>query len=486
MSRLRRLVPAALTSLALALVASACEFDGASDLPIPGGVVSDEDSYTVTADFKDVLAVVPRTSVMVDDVPVGEVKDVERVGWHARLTLWVRNDVDLPDNAVAEIRQTSLLGEKYVALEPPPDAPSKNRLSEGDHIKLADTGRNPEVEEVLGALSFLLSGGGVGQLATITHELNAIMSGRTDRLRSLMTRLDDLVGTIDEQKSQIIAALTSINDLTATLNREKSTIGAALDAIGPAVDVLSAQHRNLVRMLHALDHLGQVGTRVIGATKDNLISTLRDLEPVIHQLNATGSSLAPGLSLLLSFPFPVESNDIVHGDYANTRFSMDIVVPGPDSGGPGGPGLPIPSIPVPSVPLPSLPLPSVPGVSLPTVSGLPLPSITGLPGLRQQASSTTSASAATCAQSRSILGAACTPWLASPEQFRTLMLTCRGTAYASTGICRSLNVLPLRSLTSLAPDPTLSGLGAALTNGFDTPMGTQDDLYGASTAAVTP
>ena len=68
----------------------------------------------------------------------------------------------------------------------------------------------------------------------------------------------------------------------------------------------------------------------------------------------------------------------------------------------------------------------------------------------------------------------------------TLMLTCRGAAYASTGICRSLNVLPLRNLTSLAPDPTLSGLGAALTNGFDTPMGTQDGLYGASTAAVTP
>ena len=53
---------------------------------------------------------------MVDDVTVGEVTDVERVGWHAKVTILVRKDVDLPDNAIAEIRQVSLLGEKYVAL----------------------------------------------------------------------------------------------------------------------------------------------------------------------------------------------------------------------------------------------------------------------------------------------------------------------------------------------------------------------------------
>ncbi len=107
----------------------------------------------------------------VDDVTVGEVTDVERVGWHARVTLRIRDDVELPDNAVAEIRQVSLLGEKYVALEAPATG-AEGRLSDGDDIPLSDTGRNPEVEEVLGALSFLLSGGGVAQLGTITQELN--------------------------------------------------------------------------------------------------------------------------------------------------------------------------------------------------------------------------------------------------------------------------------------------------------------------------
>ena len=118
---------------------------------------------------------------MVDDVTVGEVTDVERVGWHAKITMRVRKDVDLPDNAIAEIRQVSLLGEKYVALEPPAEGAPTGRLGDGDNIPLSATGRNPEVEEVLGALSFLLSGGGVAQLGTITQELNKAMGGRAGR-----------------------------------------------------------------------------------------------------------------------------------------------------------------------------------------------------------------------------------------------------------------------------------------------------------------
>ena len=77
------------------------------------------------------------------------------------VTLELRNDTGLPDNAVATIRQTSLLGEKFVSLAPPETRESAEPLGEGDTIPIERTGRNPEVEEVLGALSLLLNGGGV-------------------------------------------------------------------------------------------------------------------------------------------------------------------------------------------------------------------------------------------------------------------------------------------------------------------------------------
>ena len=71
----------------------------------------------------------PQSTVKVNDVSVGKVTDVELEGYTAEVTLELRNDVDLPDNAIAEIRQTSLLGEKFVSLSPPEDGRQRRARS---------------------------------------------------------------------------------------------------------------------------------------------------------------------------------------------------------------------------------------------------------------------------------------------------------------------------------------------------------------------
>jgi phospholipid/cholesterol/gamma-HCH transport system substrate-binding protein len=311
--------------LVTVLVASGCKFDGAYDLPLPGNKVSADDAYKVTADFADALNVVPRTAVFANDVPVGQVTDVERVGWHARVTFLVRKNIDLPENVGIDVRQTSLLGEKYIALvEPAAGTASTKRLSDGDFIPLSRTSRNPEVEEVLGALSMVLAGGGVGQLKTISHEMNNMMNGRQDQARHLLANLDQMIGGLDKQKSDIIAAMESIDRLSSTLVKEKDVIGEAIDSMGPALKVLNRQHKALMTMLRQLDKLGAVGTRVLNASTDNIVASLRHLKPTLAKLGDAGDTLAPGLSMLASFPFPKEAANIVRGDYANALFHMDI------------------------------------------------------------------------------------------------------------------------------------------------------------------
>jgi phospholipid/cholesterol/gamma-HCH transport system substrate-binding protein len=321
--------------LALLVLATGCKFDGAYDLPLPGGpnTVSEEDGYEITADFTDVLNVVPRTPVMVDDVPVGQVLEVERVGWHAKVTMRVRQDVVLPGGVIAEVRQTSLLGEKYIALAAEASRDASGQLSDGDHIPLAQTGRNPEVEEVLGALSFLLSGGGVAQIKTISQELNAMMSGRSDELRDVLGQVESLVTALNGQKDDLITAFDSVNELSRTLVDEKQVIADALDSMGPALDVLNEQHDALVRMLSELDELGVVGTRVINATKDDLIGQLRHLEPVLRRLADVDNNLVPGLVSLATYPFPLEAADTIKGDYANVAFLMQIKLTPVSEGG---------------------------------------------------------------------------------------------------------------------------------------------------------
>jgi phospholipid/cholesterol/gamma-HCH transport system substrate-binding protein len=244
----------------------------------------------------------------------------------------VNKDVVLPDNAVAELRQTSLLGEKFIDLSAPEDG-SAGRLGDGDVIPLGQTGRNPEVEEVLGALSFLLSGGGLGQLQTITQELNAMMDGRTGNIRNVLEELNTLVGTLNGQRGDIVQAMDALNGLSETLVEEKDVIGDALDAAGPALEVLQDQHDELVDALDELDQLGSVGTDVINSVKDELITELRHLEPLLRNLANTGKPLVKGLVSALSYPFPIDAANTIHGDYANVVFKMQFKLTPVSQGG---------------------------------------------------------------------------------------------------------------------------------------------------------
>ena len=319
--------------VASVLAVSGCSFT-IYDLPLPGKTVSEEDSFEIKADFGDALQVVPRTAVMVGNVPVGQVEEIVRDGWHARATLRVDKSVVLPDNAEAEIRQTSLLGEKFIALSEPRDGSGgSGRLGEGDVIPLSQTGRNPEVEEVLGALSYLLSGGGLGQLQSITTELNAMMDGRTGEMRQALEELNTLVGTLDSQRGDIVRAMDALNGLSSTLVAEKDAIADALDAAGPAIEVLQGQHDELVEALNELDKLGTVGTDVIDSVKDELITELRYLKPILRNLADTGQPLVKGLVSALSYPFPIFGKDTIHGDYANVVFKMQFKLTPVSEGG---------------------------------------------------------------------------------------------------------------------------------------------------------
>jgi phospholipid/cholesterol/gamma-HCH transport system substrate-binding protein len=325
-----------LLTAVVSMLVSGCSFS-IHQLPWPGDKVSDEESYQVKADFNDALNVVPRTSVMVADVPVGQVEQIVREGWHARVTMRIDKKVVLPDDAIAELRQTSLLGEKFIALSAPKGDSGQpsgaRRLSDGDVIPLSRTGRNPEVEEVLGALSYLLSGGGLGQLQTITQELNAMMDGRTDNIRNVLEELKTLTGTLDSQRGDIVRAMDALNGLSSTLVEEKDTIGDALDAAGPAIEVLQDQHDELVDALDQLDKLGSVGTDVINSVKDQLIIELRHLEPILRNLANTGKPLVQGLVSALSYPFSLSATKTIHGDYANVVFKMQFKLTPVSEGG---------------------------------------------------------------------------------------------------------------------------------------------------------
>ena len=170
---------AALTALALTGCSGDSGYNGIYAIPLPGGANLGSHPYQVTAQFADAGDLVPQSAVMVNDVAVGRVTRIflPKGSWIASVTMLVNGSVRLPGNAIAEIEQSSLLGEQFVALSVPPGIAPTGRLAGGALIPVVRTTSNATVEQVLGALSLLLNGGGIDQLHTITTELNKALSG---------------------------------------------------------------------------------------------------------------------------------------------------------------------------------------------------------------------------------------------------------------------------------------------------------------------
>jgi phospholipid/cholesterol/gamma-HCH transport system substrate-binding protein len=355
------------------------EFTGIQDLPLPGGADLGDHPYEVTAEFEDVLSLVPQSAVRVNDVAVGRVTDIEVAddGWTAMVTMKVNGDVRLPAGAYARIEQSSLLGEKYVQLLAPPREKRVDAQQAGDlgtapgdvttavlpdpdgkrqpDIPLARTNRNPEVEEVFGALSMLLNGGGIEQLRTISRELNEALDGNETEVRSVLRRVDTLMTSLDDNKDGITDALDSVNRLSATLATRKTEIGTVLEDLSPGMKVLEEQRGALVTMLRSLDRLSDVAVGTVDASKEDMIADLRALGPVLKNLADAGQALPESLEVLFTYPFTDEVLNGVQGDYLNVYLAVtaprgtEIIPPLPEdpmphSGDPGGAALPLPSV----------------------------------------------------------------------------------------------------------------------------------------------
>ena len=363
------------------LVAAAALLLGGCQLP--GGAPSGP-AYTISAEFSDVLDLVPQAAVKVNDVTVGSVTGIELRGWIAVVHMRVSRDVSLPDNATAAIRQSSLLGEKFVDLAGPAGGPPQGRLGDGDLIALARTNHGAEVEQVLAALGLILNGGGLAQLKTINAEVAKALQGREADARGALEQLDAFITGLDRQKDDIVRAIEALDRLTSRLAEQRDTIGRAIDALDPGLTVLAEQRRQITATLVALRDLGTVGQRVINASRDDTIASLKALQPTLDQLVKAGDALPEALDFGLTYPFPPAVQKAISGDFVRLHITLDLdattVLANLLTKGGGSATQPTPpTVPLPS--LPPLPLPSLPPLPLPSLSTLPSILPSGLPPL---------------------------------------------------------------------------------------------------------
>lgn len=313
---------------AVMLTATGCAFQGVNSLPLPGAVGRGPDSTIYHVEVENVATLEPNSPVLLNDVVVGSVRKMAVDNWHANVEISVKPDVVVPANAVATVGQTSLLGSMHLALNPPLGEKPSGRLQPGATVPLNNSSTYPSTERTLSSLSTVVNGGGLGQVGDIIHNFNIALSGREPQIRELLTRLDNFVGVLDEQRENIIADIQQLNRVAGKFAAQRDVIDRALKEIPPALDVLIKERPNLTTALDKLGKFGDTAAALANDAGDDLVKDLKNLAPALGALADIGPDLNLALLWASAFPYgPTFADRITRGDYINLFATFDLTYP---------------------------------------------------------------------------------------------------------------------------------------------------------------
>jgi phospholipid/cholesterol/gamma-HCH transport system substrate-binding protein len=325
--------------VAVGLVLTSCGWRGIANVPLPGGPGTAPDHMTVYVQMPDTLALNVNSRVRVADVYVGRVRSIELKNWIATLTLDMQPGIKLPENALAKIGQTSLLGSQHVQLDPPPD-PSSQQLKNGDTIPLKNASAFPTTERTLASIATIVRGGGIPNLEVIQTEVNNLLTGRADQIREFLNRLDTFTDELNQQRNDITRAIDSTNRLLTIVGQRTSTLDRVLTEFPPLIKHFADTRDLFADAVESLGRISNAADAALAPTSDNLHTNLQNLQRPLRQLGKASPYLIGALRLLFTAPFSIENvPKVVRGDYINVSLNVDLTLSSLDQGFLSGTGV---------------------------------------------------------------------------------------------------------------------------------------------------
>ena len=340
LSRWSRIASRALALVMAALVLSSCgSWKGIANVPLPGGPGTGSNKMTIYVQMPDTLALNVNSRVRVADVFIGRVRAIELKNWVATLTLDLQPGIKLPENTLAKIGQTSLLGSQHVQLDSPPD-PSPQLLKNGDTIPLKNSSAFPSTERVLASIATILRGGGISNLETIQTEIFNVLNGRGDQIREFLNRLDTFTDQLNQQRDDITHAIDSTNRLLTVVGQRTDTLDRVLTEFPPLIKHFADTRDLFADAITALGRISVAADNALAPSSANLHTNLQNLQRPLKQLGRASPYLIGALKLMLTAPFSIENvPKVVRGDYLNVSLMVDVTLSAIDNGVLSGTGV---------------------------------------------------------------------------------------------------------------------------------------------------
>jgi phospholipid/cholesterol/gamma-HCH transport system substrate-binding protein len=209
-----------------------------------------KEGFTVYVYFRDTAGLDEKTKVKIAGVDAGAIEKIELKEGVAKLTLSVRKDVVLYSDAVASIKATGLLGDKYLEINIGERQP---QLKNGDAI--------PNVIELI-------------DIDDILRKLSKV----SENISILAVSLNETFGS-EESKNALKETVLNLGNITSNLN-----------------GTIVANDRNLRNVLDNIKNLTASLSEVVDKNKGPLSATISNFQDFSGKLKTDGPELIANLN----------------------------------------------------------------------------------------------------------------------------------------------------------------------------------------------
>ncbi len=258
-------------------------------LPMIGGTL-------YNANFSESAGLVPGNEVRISGVKVGTVSDVSLDGDHVKVSFRVK-DTSLGDQTRAAIKIKTLLGQKFLALDPH----GTKEMESDDTIPLQRTMAPFDVVQAFSGLSNDLGQIDTQQLAQSFNVMSQTFANTPNDVHGALTGLSALSETIAKRDAQLKQLLGNTNQVSKTIADRDAEFQKLLSDSNLLLSEVKQRREAINGLLVGTRNLSVQLTGLVNENSAQLGPTLQQLNQVTALLQHNQDNLDRTIQLMAPF-----------------------------------------------------------------------------------------------------------------------------------------------------------------------------------------
>jgi phospholipid/cholesterol/gamma-HCH transport system substrate-binding protein len=234
-----------------------------------------------TAEFLQAASLRAGNPITVAGIPVGNVTSMKLVGDHVEAGLKIRDSIVLGKDSKASIKVTTILGSRYLALEPNGPASLANNTFDLSHTEVPY-----DLQAALKDATTTFEQVDSDRFAQSLAVLGKQLQGLPSVVPQAINNIDTLSSIIAVRRDQLGTLLKSTEQVTNTLRRQQAGIGNLInqgqDLLGQFVARRAVFHAMMQSLTNLVDTMSQIVVNDRSGL-DSLIKDMRDFTGLMAQ-----------------------------------------------------------------------------------------------------------------------------------------------------------------------------------------------------------